>query len=419
MLLMLAFVLSLFSQKDKIVLDPKSFIATPSGLKGNFVVSTTPPFVDVVLISGLPEGDKTTLWSSWGNGCVASNGKYYLAIGDHRGYDGDSYVYEYDPSRGTLEKIVDIAEAIGQKSGEYGHGKIHAPIYEYQGALYFTTYWGKENLVEEASKKGYKGSLLFRFDLKTRKLENLGAIVPGFGLPASILDSSRGLIYFYAAKKGDVVAYDLKKRTVKWRGGSEFTDVFRSFMLARNGKVYFADSEGRISFYDPDKNAAVQTSMVLPGKQNTLRAASTATSDGRIFGMTRDGSLFEFNPAKQTVKDLGPNFLEGDYTAVMALSPDQKYLYFAPGAHGSAARSGTPVVQYTISSGVRKVIAFLHNPLLTRGYYLGGSYNLQIDPRGEVLYAVFNGARAGGGKKQKSFGLPALIVIKIPASERK
>src|SRR5262245_25771605 len=217
MLLILAFALSVFSQKDKIVLDPNAFLVPPSGLKGNFVVSKSPPQIDIYLITGLPEFEKT-LWSNWGNGCIASNGKYYFAIGDHRGYDGNSSVYEYDPTKGSVEKIIDIAEAIGQKKGDYGHGKIHSPIYEYQGALYFSTFWGKGNLVEEAAQKGYKGSLLFRYDLKSRKLENLGTIAPGSGLPASILDSSHGLLYLYAVKKGDVVVYDLRNKSVKWKG---------------------------------------------------------------------------------------------------------------------------------------------------------------------------------------------------------
>jgi hypothetical protein len=190
-------------------------------------------------------------------------------------------------------------------------------------------------------------------------------------------------------------------------------------MLSRDGKLYFADSNGKISFYDPNKNAVSQTPLILPGKKNALRAASPSLTDGRIFGMTHEGHLFEFNPSKLTIKDLGPNFLEGDYTAIIAVSPDQKYLYYAPGAHGSSKRYGGPVVQYTISSGVRKVIAFLHDPLLTKGYFLGGSYSLQVDPRGEILYSVFNGARISGNKKQMTFGLPALVVIKIPASERK
>ena len=417
--LILAFALSLFTQKDKIVLNSKDLLTSPTGVKGNFVVSATPPEVDVFLLTGLPDGDKSTLWSSWGNGCLASNGKYYFSIGDHRGYDGNSYVYEYDPAKGTVEKIVDVAEAIGQKKGDYGHGKIHAPIYEYKGALYFATYWGKEKLLPEAFAKGYKGSLLFQLDLKTRKLENLGAIVPGSGLPHSILDSSRGLLDFYAAVKGDVVVFDLNKRSVKWKGGSDLTDVYRSFLLARDGKVYFTDANGKLSFYDPEKNSTDRTGLVLPGKKNTLRAASRAAADGRIFGITREGRLFEFNPAKQTLKDLGPNFLEGDYTAVMEMSPDEKYLYYAPGAHGSAAGAGTPVVQYAIGTGVRKVIAFLHEPLVSKGYYLGGSFNLRLDQRGETLYTVFNGSRITGEKKQKAFGLPALVIIKIPASERK
>jgi len=418
MLLFLTLALSLFTAKDSFVLNSKDLLITPAGLKANFVVAAAAPQVSAYLITGLPEAPQA-LWSSWGNGCVASNGKYYFAIGDHRGYDGNSFVYEYDPAKGSVEKIIDIAEAIGQKSGDYGNGKIHAPIIEYEGGLYFTTYWGKEKLVEEAFKKGYRGSLLFRFDLKTRKLENLGAIAPGSGLPHSILDRSRGLLYFYAAKQGDIVLFDIKKRTVGWRGGSQFTGVYRSFMLALDGKLYFTDKQGKISFFDPDKNSIATTALVLPGTDNTLRASTPALSDGRIFGMTRAGRLFEFNPSKQTIKDLGPNYLQGEYTAVIALSPDQKYLYYAPGAHGSAARSGTAIVQYGIGSGVRKVVAFLHDALIPRNYFVGGSYNLQIDARGETLYSIFNGARISGKKKQETFGMPAIVVMKIPASERK
>lgn len=71
-------------------------------------------------------GDKGTLWSSWGDGCVARNGMYYTSIGDHRGTDANSFVYEYDPTTHKLRRVVDVARAIGQKPGSYGHGKIHS-----------------------------------------------------------------------------------------------------------------------------------------------------------------------------------------------------------------------------------------------------------------------------------------------------
>jgi hypothetical protein len=132
--------------------------------------------------------------------------------------------------------------------------------------------------------------------------------------------------------------------------------------------------------------------------------------------MTRAGRLFAFDPGKQTITDLGPNFLAGDYNAAMVLSPDDKYLYFAPGSHGSAAKIGTPVIQYDIATGTRKVIAFLQQPLLKKaGYHITGNYNIQIDSKGAVLYCTFNGSK----KPPEKFGMPGVVVITIPASERR
>ena len=135
--------------------------------------------------------------------------------------------------------------------------------------------------------------------------------------------------------------------------------------------------------------------------------------------MTRAGLMFEFNPEKNTIQVLGPNFLSGDYTAVMVLSPDEKYLYYAPGSHGSAARVGTPIVQYDIAGGTRKVIAFLRDPLKkAAGYYIAGNYNMQIDSKGEVLYCTFNGSKYTPNKDQETFGLPSIVTVKIPKAER-
>jgi hypothetical protein len=191
-------------------------------------------------------------------------------------------------------------------------------------------------------------------------------------------------------------------------------------MLAKDGKLYFSDANGKLSFYDPVQNEISVTKLSLPGPENKLRSSATATSKGLIYGMTRAGRLFVFDPGQQAIKDLGPNFLSGDYNAVMVLSPDEKYLYYAPGAHGSAAKYGTPVVQYDIVKGNRKVIAFLQQPFIKKaGYNIAGNYNMQIDPKGGTLYCTFNGSKYVAGKDPQKFGLPAVVVIKIPESERK
>ncbi len=419
-ILLLAFVLSIYTQNNRIIIDSTEQLIVPGEIKGEFKVAANPPVVEAILLSGLPQDNKSTLWSSWGNGALTADGRYYMAVGDHRGYDGNSYVYEYDPAARTLKKIVDIAESIGQRKGDYGHGKIHSQIHEYRGSLYFATYWGKSKEVADAVKKGYRGSLLFRYDLKSRNVENLGPIAPGEGLPTSCLDSGRGLLYFYSVEKGDVLVYELNKRTVKFKGGGSSTAQHRCYLQSKDGKIWFADEKGKLSFYDPDKNSIFESPVLLPGQDNSLRASARATSDGRIFGMTRAGKLFEFNPTKQAIKDLGSNFLSGDYTAVMVLSPDEKYLYFAPGAHGSATRMGTPVVQYQISNGTRKVITFLRDSMIKKAaYFIGGTYSMQIDSKGAILYCVFNGAKHTAAKNLKAFGLPSFVAIKIPEAERK
>src|SRR5262249_51156921 len=355
--------------------------------------------------------------------CLASNGKYYTSVGDHLGKDANSYVYEYNPMTLVLRRVVDVLRAIAHVLGLFGHGKIHSGIHEgADGWLYFTTYWGKPREVETAFAKGYPGSLLLRHDPKTGRTENLGAPVPKQGLPASFFDAGHQLLYFHAVYKGDVAVYDVKARKLKFRGGAEESAGHRTFLADRHGRVYFSAVGGTLRYYDPAANRLEKTTAKLPPspgakKGDTLRAATRPTKAGRVYGMTAAGRLFCFDPGRQAVKDLGPNFANGEYTAVMALSPDERYLYYAPGAHGGGNRLGAPVVQYDIATGRRKVLAFLRDPLRQKfgGFMIGGTYNVQIDPSGERLYITFNGAPSGA---RSPFGQPVVTVLPIPKSER-
>lgn len=399
------------------------FLHVPDKLPGkNFVVAKAAPTVDVCFFGGLENDKKGILWSSWGDGCFASNGKYYASIGDHLGIDARSYIYEYDPMTRALRRVVDVLQTIAHMLGLYGHGKIHSGIHEgADGWLYFSTYWGKHREIEAAFAKGYKGSLLLRYNPKTGETQNLGAIVPRQGLPASAFDARRGLLFFHAVYEGDITVYDIKAQKVKFQGGGDRSTASRTFMRASDGRVFFSGTGDTLHYYDPASNQLKPTKVHLPvssGKKgNTLRAAAAPTSKGILYGMTASGQLFAFDPQAMKVKDLGPNFLTGSYTAVMVLSPDEKYLYYAPGAHGSGNSIGAPVVQYEIASGRRKVLAFLKEPLQERfDYKIGGTYNLQIDPAGERLFFTFNGAPTSG---RGTFGKPAVVVVHVPASERR
>lgn len=417
---------SAFAQDVVATIESDALLKPPAGLTGSFAIAKTAPRVDVTLFTGLPTGDKGTLWSSWGDGGVARNGKYYTSLGDHRGTDANSFVYEYDPVTKKLRRVVDVARAIGQKPGAYGHGKIHSGIHEADdGWLYFSTYWGKHREVEAAFGPDYQGSLLLRYHPETEELENLGAIVPRRGLPASYFDAKRNLLYFHAVYDGGVSVYDIRARKLKFQSGDSTTEGNRAFMGDARGRVFFTAPDGTLHFYDPESNEVVPSKTELPAtdgsrKSDTLRAAAGPTLAGTLYGMTQAGRLFSFDSTSETVKDLGPNFGDGTYVAVMALSPDEKLLYFAPGAHGSGVGIGCPVVQYNIATGERKVLAFLNAPLRDKlNYNLGGTYNLKLDAAGERLFVTFNGAPfTPNARKQEAFGQPCVVVLQIPPTER-
>ncbi|MGH3650186.1 MAG: hypothetical protein ACRDU9_05700, partial [Acidimicrobiia bacterium] len=67
--------------------------------------------VDGVTVSGAvyPHPDyEGNPWSQWGQGIVVDDGRFFSAIGDHLGVDGNSYIYEYDPDENTLTMVGDV-----------------------------------------------------------------------------------------------------------------------------------------------------------------------------------------------------------------------------------------------------------------------------------------------------------------------
>jgi len=412
-------------------LEGEALLRVPKDLAddagSSFHVADKAPRVDFVRMSGLPDKGKGTLWSTWGDGCLASNGRYYTSIGDHLGRDATSHIYEYDPEKRRLRRVVDIAEAIGQKPGQYGHGKVHSGIHEGPGGgLWFSTYWGKHREVDAAFGPEYQGSIVMRYDPASGNVENLGAIVPRQGLPASHFVRSQNVLCFYAVYDNDLVVYDVVKRKRVFLGGKDVIAGNRELMHDAKGSVYFTGHDKKLHRYDPAANAVVATKASVAAldagskKKSgfTLRAATNKpTPGGTIYAMTSSGRLFAFDPAKESIRDLGPNFLDGMYTAVVVADAAGESLYFCPGAHGGGHKVGGPIVRYDVESGRRTVVAFLEDILKERfDYQLGGTYNLQIDADVKRLFITFNGAPIDASKKSKvvTFGEPCVVVVHLP-----
>lgn len=347
-------------------------------------------------------------WSQWGQGIVTSDGRFYSAIGDHLGQDGNSYLYEYDPSTNELALIADVRAVTGQVPGSWGYGKVHAQMVEGSCGIYVATYWGTRRGL--AFDENYRGDHLLRLDPAARTVADLSVIAPDYGVPSLASSPDHGVIYaeavdpFVQPNEGWFVVLD--------QGGQEIfrTDVphvgFRAMAVDAQGRALFSAGNAELAVYDPEVNEVTTTITGLPG--TWLRAASSPSPDGTIFGVTREpDALFALGP-DGAVRDMGA--VEG-YTTSLALSPDGETLYYVPYAHGGSSQRGTPLVAVDTATGDQRHLVLLNEAAEeTLGLTLGGSYDVAMSPTGDTLYIGMNAGLVGSGE---NFGSVVLLIVHL------
>lgn len=408
------------------------FLKPPPSLKEGVTVAKTPPTIDFTYYPGQDYPGKP--WSNWGDG-LAVNGKYYSAIGDHLavGAKGDgahgtgrALLYEYDPATKTIRTLADTTKVLGLPAGHYTPGKIHSRIdLGGDGWLYFATHRGSEKAA--ADKNNYKGDWIMRADPATGKAEVVvQGPVPKHSTPNSVLDPDRMIFYGATAAGPDAAdqgiwfyAYDVKNKKLLYSGPG---GPSRYMILARStGRVYFvADNrEGQLMRFDPATGRAPEP---VAGVTMGIRAATQETPQGIVYTVSSgqgagEANLYAFDTRTEQARKIGsaPVGIEA-YVASIDADPTGRYLYYTPGAHGGGPKDNTPVVQFDVKTGKKKVIAFLH-PFYEQAYgaAVKGTYATAMDPAGpgDKLYVTWNVSRG-----TKAWDCCALTVIHIPASER-
>jgi hypothetical protein len=407
----------------------------PSGLEGGreFTVAARPPRITFSSIAGLPVLTKKTggLWCSWGEGICASNGKFYAGVGDHRGFDANCYLYEYDPATHRHRQVLDVARVIRQKKGDWGHGKLHGRLDQLpDGWIYMGTYWGEDARRLGPDKVSRIGGRLLRYNPRTDTAEDLGMPLPGDSFPMHATDTRRG-IFHAIGWYGNYFAYDLYARRPLYAGRlpGDLTWHYRATLVdPKTGKCYGSEFNGRrIVEYDPARNAfrhtraSVPVHPILGEKADPWIRSYTPRRlpDGSFIAQTYDGVMFKFWPDTERVEFIAINWGRGLYSTSMALSPGDRYLYFAVGAHGQTWEFGSPIIQFDTQSYTTKVIAFLHPYYQKKyGYVFGGSYSVCLDAAGENLLLTWNGRFRSAEEKGESFGHPSFMYVEIPPEER-
>lgn len=406
------------------------FLKGPAELPEGTIVAKTPPMVDFLYYPNQKYPGRP--WSNWGDGCVA-DGKFYSAVGDHLAINksqeqpygtGTAHVYEYDPETKTLRSLVDVTKLLDLPKGHYTPGKIHTRVdMGSDGWLYYATHRGSPRAANDENH--YRGDWIFRTNPATGKSEVVvQAPVPKHSIPNGMLDPQR-LIYYGGTAAGpdakdqsiQFFAYDVKGKKLLYSGPD---GPARYMMLARStGRLYYVpgNTDGQLMVYDPAQGGSPKK---VQGVTMGIRAATDETKDGKIYTVSigqgaADADIWEFNTKTEEARKIGTVAVGSTaYVASIDIDPTGRYLYYVPGAHGSGPKDGTPVVQFDIKTGQRKVIAFLSPYYENKyGFSLKGTYSTALSEDGSKLYVTFNTSRG-----TRAWDCCGLAVIHIPESER-
>jgi hypothetical protein len=423
------------AKKEFTVERSEAFLKIPKteSPTGDFVMAKTPPTVKLMILPDLdPEyfldvndpGDAYMFsWANWAYVVRSPDNRFYLSASNHRGFGCQINIYEYVPDRNLLHRVVDVTQLLGWTPQSYTDGKIHGKMgIMADGTLWAATHYGPHPDAQWFA-NGYRGSWLLSYNIFTREAKNWGIPLVGSNLDTFQLDEHRGRLVAVGSFSHMVLAYDVINKQARfagyppdgWKWGS------RTMMLDKStGKFWTVDYADDLAFfsYDPEFNSFEKFDVrppisALDQKHGIPRGHTDRPAmDGWFYWATWNGLLFRFKPEGPQgpqVEPLTTTWDEGRDALQLPMDPTGRYIYYYP-------KENSPIVQYDVKTGQRKVIAWLQDFFLEKyGYLMGQVYGMEISEDGSYLVIGVNGAFEG---PDKQFGHPGLLVVEIPESER-
>lgn len=132
----------------------------------------------------------------WQGMIAASDGACYFGSSTHSPLHGSSF-FKFDPPAGKLTVLAeDLTGVCGEDlSKTPPQGKVHSPIVEHDGWLYFTThlsnYW-------EPAMSRYTGAHVLGYELATGRFRDFGVVRPRYTIYSAIqVDPTRRKLYVF------------------------------------------------------------------------------------------------------------------------------------------------------------------------------------------------------------------------------
>jgi hypothetical protein len=254
---------------------------------------------------------------------------------------------------------------------------------------------------------------LFRIDKETLELTPVAVPVPSHGVPSLATDGA-GTVYGEAVDPlldddvypaGGFFVYDTAAGETTRFDEDPDHEVFRNIMVGADGTAWFAGQGGSLFGYDPAADEVEVADVELPAG---LRASTHPASDGTIYGVTEEPyDLFALEPGG-AIRSLGS---ADQYTASVALAPDESSFLYVPGAHGSSFEQGTPLIAVDTTSGEQTTVVELYQMALDQfGLVLGGTYSITVDPERGHAHIGFN----AGTDQEDPWGEIVFVVVELP-----
>jgi hypothetical protein len=431
-------------QKENFVFDTsEKFLSPPAGKKyeGEYIVAKVPPTTKLRILPNMePEyfsdlGDSKEAymlaWANWARICRSEDNRFFFPVSDHRGNGCHINLYEYSPARNTLFRVLDVRELLGWTDQTLTDGKIHG----HMGIMPDGTLWGATHYGVYPDSawfaNGYRGSWLFSYNIYSHEAKNWGVPMIGNWLPCFNVDTVRGRLVG-TGTNSTVLCWDTIEKKVRFAGYPPNGWIWwerAMFLDPSTGKFWttdFSDGKNRFMSFDPELNSFKRYEITpspnpFNGNVNCLRGYTDRPAvDGWFYCCSKSESgpsglaFFGFKPEGKNgpeVRPLGVNWDKGSDALQMVLSPKGRYVYYWPRGNDD------PIIQYDVTSGKKKVLGWFHEYFFDKyGYWLGGTYGLEISKDGSFLVAVMNGEFQG---RNISYGHPALFVVTIPEEERR
>ncbi len=244
---------------------------------------TDPPEGKICKVSSFSMNRISKEWDGqWQGITVASDGNCYFGTSTHSRGHGAGF-HRYNPQAGSHTVLAeDMTLVCGEGETETQQGKIHSPIVEFDGWLYFTThlsnYWPEGIEV-------YTGAHVIGYELATGKFRDFGIVKPRYSIYSAInIDPIRKVLYVFVVpfhdeliKKDGCHLYSIDIETGKKQDLGQITNGQNGscfwffvdnvgncwFTLWKYHRKYEHDS-GNLYCYNVSKGEIITYSDVLP-----------------------------------------------------------------------------------------------------------------------------------------------------------